>query len=693
MAKKVESHPLKLHNDVEAMGLVSLFSPFISRTSSSRVAMVNSQYPQAVVVRQADIPRILHGFEMQMAKHCFGAKAPCQMLVIDAIPKYFSRHGLTGIKQNPRVTVVYQDLDADKSTYDIMEIESHVRTHDTFGFKVQQTEASKRMTPGAVINKGTILTHSTNIKYDLMDEGMYGSGLMANVCYLSVPSTIEDGFLVSESFNARAQALSVGTRVAEWGKDKIPLNLYGDETNYKSYPDIGDRVRDDGIIMATRAVDPYMGAVNMTAKALMEVDVVHDDVIYAKPGAKVIDVNVISSNTEGRHQTTPEEVAEQPNYYAELQSQYCDKLIDVYNKINRQEPSSVKGPAFQRAVTAALADKPNHSSRNFKRARSEAIRRIYRGNPLDEFRVEIHFESDFELSLSSKITDLAGGKGVECSIVPDSHMPTDQFGNVADVVVYGRSAIARLNPSQLFEQYICASMRDVGSDVTRMVESGSKKAAWKFLVEFYEIASPPQAAICKKLSQKNKDIHLDNVCKNGIYLHLPADNDWIVGAEIYEKLQKFRPVNESPVKYIDHNGREQVTKTPVLIGGKYMIVLEKSDAKPMACAGSRLQHHGLPAVTNKNTRNSTPSKEQPPRVYGESEVRAIAATIGGDNLANILDYTTNPASHKQVVRSLFNAKNPSNIKSLVDRKEIPLGKNRPAAYVNHLLDCFGIEIL
>ena len=282
-------------------------------------------------------------------------------------------------------------------------------------------------------------------------------------------------------------------------------------------------------------------------------------------------------------------------------------------------------------------------------------------------------------------------KGVECEIVPDEEMPTDDFGNVSDVVVYGRSAIARLNPGQLFEQYLGASMRDISLDIKQMVENGNSNGAWDFLLGYLKIASPPQAEVCSQLNSRERKDYLEGVCQKGLYLHCPADADWIT-IDTYDDLQAYRPVNESPVTYTNSAGAKVRTNLPALIGGKYMIVLEKSDSKPMACAGSRVQHHGLPAVATKNTRNSTPTKEQPPRVWGESEVRALSATIGGAAVANILDYTTNPNTHKAITRSVFGAKDPSNIKSLVDRNEIPLGKARPQAHVRHQLLCYGIKM-
>lgn len=50
--------------------------------------------------------------------------------------------------------------------------------------------------------------------------------------------------------------------------------------NYKPYPVIGEQIRDDGFLFAMRNIESDVGLVNMTANALMEVDVILDKCVY-----------------------------------------------------------------------------------------------------------------------------------------------------------------------------------------------------------------------------------------------------------------------------------------------------------------------------------------------------------------------------------------------------------------------------
>jgi len=633
----------------------------------------------------------LTGFEKQLAQHTFGAKAPTTMLVRAILHKYQGTMHFSKIKQPAKIYVIYQDIDADYPAYDVLEIDTFHKTHDTFGFRVQYTDAFYQMDEGVVIEKDTILTHSSNVHYDLDPEGMYGQGIMANFAHLALPYTIEDGFLVSESFNRRAQALTISKRTASWGADQVALNLWGNDEVYRPLPEPGMTIGNDGILLATRKLDPVFGAIDLSPKQLMKPDLIYDKIVRVPPGARIIDVEVISSNTEGRWQTTSDEMSVQPNQYADMNSMLAERLISHYEQIMREDRNSVIRPRLQKILTYAYADKPNDSSRRFDTSNNTNIRRLYRGHPLDEFRVEVTFENDFIHNLTTKISTLAGGKGVECHILPDEDMPRDEWGNVVDVAGYGRSVIARLIPAQPLEQFVNAASRDVTNDVRALLDEGKADKAWKHLVGYYAVTSPPTAEALSQAGKKKQQAHMDSVYKNGIYLHIPSDAEWM-DIDVYDRIMKYRAPNKGHLWYKNDVGELTRTEAKVLIGGVYIQVLEKSDGKPMAVAGPRLQHHGLPAVASGPALYSTPTKEQACRLWGESEIRALVATIGGEATANLVDYTTNPNSHRAVIRSIFNAKNPSRIKELVDRNEIPLGNSRPTAFARHLLFCYGIEI-
>lgn len=282
-------------------------------------------------------------------------------------------------------------------------------------------------------------------------------------------------------------------------------------------------------------------------------------------------------------------------------------------------------------------------------------------------------------------------KGVVCKVRKDSDMPVDDFGNRADILVYEKGAIARLNPGQFYEQFINMCSRDITLDVREMMSKGKVEEAWQHLLTYYKIAAPKMVELIDHDDLNERDAILQSVVNNGIYLYIPA-NDPNLGINIYEEMMAFRPPNVSCLTYTTVNGDKIRTASPIMIGEMDIIVLDKADHKPMSVSGILRQHHGLAAVENKGTKHSTPSKEQPAKVIGETEARTAAAVMGGEAVAELMDYVNNPESHREIVRKIFTAENPSSIDNIIDRDKIPRG-TRALAFVKHVAECAGWDIV
>ena len=61
-------------------------------------------------------------------------------------------------------------------------------------------------------------------------------------------------------------------------------------------------------------------------------------------------------------------------------------------------------------------------------------------------------------------------------------------------------------------------------------------------------------------------------------------------------------------------------------------------------------------------------------------------------MAELLDITNNPQSHRFAMRRIMTVDNPAVIEdNLVDREQIALGGNRPVGYSKHLVGCMGAK--
>lgn len=689
----------KFDNEVQFMGIRALLNPTMSGDSSSRVYMAFSMIQQSVVPQQSDIPRILNGFEKQLSDFTFGCRAPENLQIVSLIQKYPAGIGMSSIKNNPLITVIYRSLD--NGDYGVFHIESYQnqidRVHETFTFKYKFTEKTKNLHVGMVLDKDEVLSYSPNINKD----GLYSGSLNANVAYMSLPATAEDGLVVSESFMKRCQPIASGSRVAEWGKRYYPINLYGDKDNYKPFPEVGDRIRDDGLVFALRKHDPLLAGLEMTAVSLMEPDYLHDKLEYGKPGGLVYDVVVDTTTVEQRHApSTPRGMEESAQRYSKHQSNYYDSIVSAGDKIQREERGeAIFTPMLQTLIVQAKGERPNTFMRQQaamatgvpSRSKKYSIIKTFRAAPIDEWRVEVFYTYKFPIGLGAKCSNQHAGKGVACSVAPDADMPVDDWGNRTDIIVYEKGAISRLNPGQFYEQYINAAARDVTKDIVEMLNNNDNKSAWAHLLRYMEIVSPKTAGFMRNCECSDQGEVLHNVKEEGIYTYIPSD-DPDLNLSIYERIASFRPPNKSPLTYRDLTGTMRRTIRPALIGPMAFIVLDKLDHKPMAVSGILRQHHSLPAVQNKGTKYSRPTKEQPNRCIGESESRAGAAILGGKTIADFIDTAANPAAHRAAVSSIFSADKPSYVENLVDRTKVPYSP--PAlSFLKHVLHCSGVAIV
>lgn len=650
--------------------------PFPGTVANSRMQMMGSHVSQALVVRGATTRRILTGAEREFGRFTFNVKMPVNAEILRIIPKYRTGVGRNSIRENPLDVIVYMDMDTGE--LGILSVPSFSAKHQHFGFRYKERPVRSRLTPGMAIPAGTIIADSPNVD----DLGNYRMGVETNVLFASMPGIIEDGVIVSEDYVNRLTATGYETRTASWGSKMYPLNLYGDDNEYKPFPDIGERIRDDGLLFALRRYDDLMGAVEMTPAALREVNYSFDTRVYAEPGAKVVDVAVRSGARNGS--LTPEAMETQTRRYYEATLHFHHSLMEVYKEQKRRLGHWPRiTPEFQRVLVEGLVYSPDPN-------RSRATL-IYKLQPLDDWRVDVTFEYDVKPVVGSKLTGWSGDKGVICSIRKTEDMPVDEEGNRADAIMDGDSTIKRMNVSRMYEQYINITSRTVTNRVRAMAPKTEEEylRAWDYLLGYYRIVSPGMEVILTTEYDQSPRHHVDEVIKDGIYLWFPTDNP-VYLPEMIQALARTYPVHLGPVTYRGESGQMRRTKKPMFIGSIYVMLLEKTGVDCSGVSSAKLNHFGITAKLTNADKFSFPRRPQPVRGIGESEGRLMVATVGSEMTAEILEMSNSPQTHKNVSANILRAEKPTDIESVVDRTIAPRGRNRSLIFIKHALQCVGI---
>lgn len=658
--------------------------PMAGYVSASRLQMFNSHITQAPPVVGATPRRIFTGMEHEFGKFTFSVKVPHDAHVLKIIKRYPRTIDIDDIKENPEFIVIYEYETTDIHGNEMMELDyieckSYHSLHQTFGFMYKYIDTIDEYIP-----KDTYLAKSPSI--DENDEYCYG--LEANVAMMSIPQIIEDGVVASESFCERLKTTAIEKYVVNFGKNRFPLNLYGDDNQYKIFPDIGDTVNDDGILIALRNYDERHAPMTMNRAALKKPDYSYDLKYHAPAGAKIIDVNIhhdkrIRGAIRGLTMRTPIGMYGQPEKYLTAKNKYYQKIVDTYRKISHDRHGGLRmSHRLHRLVVEAMGE--ISSSVEYDR-----MSRTYRGAPIDEWRIEITIAYDVVPTVGYKLTGTHGDKAVIVAKWKDEDMPVDTEGNRAELITDGHSTIKRMNIARVYEQYLNAASRHVTNNVIKMVNDGASiSAISEYVIPYYEMISPRMIPLVTK-GKKLTSEHIESIVQGGIYIWMPTDHEISIGVAIADiRNDKRYAPHIGPVTYRGASGNMVTTINPILIGSMYTMLLEKTGSNVAAVASAKLNHFGIPAKLTRADRNTAPLRAQPTR-FGESELRLFVATAGSKATAELVRRTNNPAMRRHAQETLLTHGTPANIKNLVDGDEFKHAKGRIQSLTTHVGECDG----
>lgn len=673
-------------------------NPFHRHDSSPRGAMIANHLGQSLVINGSTERMVQTGYEREYGKYTFGVSMPCNGLILEVIPRYTPSLGEDSIDDNPQTIVIYENVDTKQ--IGMLSLTQYCSNHQYFGFRYQEGPGWKHLRVGAEIPEGTVFLRSPNVT----DDGGYKPGIEANIAYMSHPATSEDGVLIASDFLPRIGFRTYENRVVEWGQKKFALNLYGDENTYKPFPDIGQRIREDGVLMALRPYGPEeLAIVEQSVRSTMEVDYTFDTTVYVNgPGGRVVDIRIHHDATSWNH--AEKHMDKQAQKYDKARRIFYQRIVDTWKKYHRLRKDNLDiTPELSRMVVEALSVTTE--------GEGQRVGKLYRQIPLDDYRVEFVVEYDIEPGVGFKITDLHGGKGVICQVARPEEMPVDQDGNRADIVMDPNSTISRMNLGRLFEQYINSASRDTHKRLAAALgctpfmdeeialatiqgqSPGQVSQAWEALMGYYRITSPNMYDWHQsgKITQPREE-YLAEIVAKGLTLYLPPDNpveseDMVLALEA----NPFYRPTYGPVSYIGNSGQRVTTKNNIRIGSMYFILLEKIGDDWSAVSSGKLQHFGVLSQLTKVDKYAKPARNQAVRGAGEAEVRIFIDYIGPEFMAEMMDRNNNPQTHKSIVSNILKAPQPSNIHNLIDRAAHPYGGAKPVQLVSHIAECGGFR--
>jgi len=649
--------------DPRLIGISGLLCPFPGNNASARIDMFSSHISQFLIPNEGEHPLIFTGYESVIADYEFNtAHIDQDIEIIEIVPKYFGNsinNASNNIKFNNFITVIYRGLEDNKISY--FNLYKYTKCANGYGYE-NVWKGSGLLYKGSVIPKGTKLYSST-----AHDGDEYKIGVNANVAYMTMFETSEDAFVISESFAKKMQTIGIKTISIRVDPDQYPLNIYGTEEEYKIFPDVGEIVRDDNVIMAFRKIRDNNIISDLNDNKIFECEYMYDDCIFApadSTNAMVIDVDVYLSK-KAKYPKTP---FSQINKYHEGIMGYYKRIKAIYDKLKNKYQIDYKMNTLVTTAISRLAAYPTGKKSKNKKA---ILNLVDKDRIINLLKIDITLLYKRSVNNGFKLTGRDGAKGTICSIRKDEDMPVDEEGNVVDMVIDPMAVIRRTNIGQLYEQYINKVLETIRKRLFNVMD---EKKAFNMVVEVLGDINPNFADLVKKTyNTKNKQIeYLNHILENGISINIPPFLNTI-NSDLPIKLKEKWGIKSSRVSFniTDKNGNKKrvTTKEPVDIGKKYIYLLYKIPVSA-SCGGTFINQYKVPVRPNKLNELKYPVHQTPIK-FGEDEFRILNIVIGRAALRLRTLYGTSMKGVTKLIESILTSENPSRLKRVpIDTDEL-----------------------
>lgn len=667
-------------------------NPFCSTVSSPRMVMDASHTAQRPSLISPDEPVIKTGIEFELGKYINDVRAEHDYTVKAVIPKY-KEYGV----ENPPVYTVIAEYEEDGQLFiDYIDVDTYRSTHGFFGYTLTPTEAFNDLSYNSVIPKNTVLAKTAS----LSDDGTYMYGLNPNVAFMSHPSVAEDGIVISESFAEKSKFTSISKRTINITKDLIPLNAFGDENVFRFIPNIGEKVREDGLLCAVRHRNDWFSVSDMSDRNLREIDATFDTSTYVTPGSVVIDVKVIRGNYAKSEYTS--KMTAQLDMYAEMFVNYNRNIVIKFDQL-MNEKKALYGSHDAVRLTPRMSQLVKNAMITVSSADNGKYKLSYRKLPIDQYRIEVTVLTIIKPDHGYKFTDISASKGVVCRVLPDYMMPVDELGNRADVITDSMSTISRMNLGRAYQLYMSAASRD---NTRRLKEHYEAKYGVDFIYKlqtedivyfrnyvhgFYSLINPDMVEFLESLNQEDLYNHLLECLNKQIIIYFPPDNAYNITDVITAIEGSIYKPHLGKISYVDELGRQVTSKEDVRIGQLYIMALEKIANDYSGVSSAKVNNFGFPVKAANIDKHKYPHSLTPTKTLGETEVRILTSFGGPEVVAEMFDVNLNPISHKLLVKNMLESDKAFDPNFQIDRDIVEYGNTKSLGILRHMFTAAGFD--
>lgn len=276
-------------------------------------------------------------------------------------------------------------------------------------------------------------------------------------------------------------------------------------------------------------------------------------------------------------------------------------------------------------------------------------------------------------------------------------MPVDKNGNRADIITDSMATISRMNLGRAYEAYLGSVARDCRQYLINYFSNKTSLTTedityfYNYIKGLYSLINPDMVEFIDSLNETELVNHLKEILTDNLYIYYPPDNDYNI-TDVIDKIENsiYKPLNDK-VTYIDEFNRKVETKDNVRIGNLYIMFLEKIAATYNAVSSSKVNNFGFPIKGSNSDKVKYPHNLTPTKILGETEVRILTSFIGQEAIADLIDITLNPVSHKFVVKNILENEKAFDVNFDVDRNMVEYGQTKSLCILHHIFNAAGFD--
>lgn len=599
------------------------------------------------------------------------------------------------------------------ATVDCTEVESYTRHDHIFSSSLEQTDKLKNLQSNEQLTEGDVLTTLSS-----QVNGEFCDTVNLNTACMSSPDIIEDSYWISDYAADKMMSWGVKRFLHPIRDGEVMMNTYGTPFCPKYFPSKGELVRDDGLVMAFRNVDPAFAALEMSVTDMMDVAPHYDSAYYvdADPdqlnnhndpdvGSRVIDIRVWRNEAQIRQradgplntifatnqniEVLDREAKGLKNYYDEIMKFYIYQLTQNHGKIKFS-------PSASRVIGEALASESGNYVAEFRRINPRAkeamrsIERMYRYAPISHYTIEVVVRYPIPVTVSSKMADTSGTKGVVGRVSKREDMPRDPItGEYVDVVRSSNATLRRSSYAGIYYIYNDAASKQMRAKMNSLIKDGYSRLqeAWEYMLGYMRKYNPDWAdALDAVHGDDQKKIQLIQEMNDvGVRIYVPHELD-NTPMGIVQSLAEYKPVKHQ-LEITNYDGTKELTKSKFYVGSIPTLRLDKTGREFSSIGAMRINHLGMISSSQHGGVAGYPVNNKAIKYAGASEQRLFEGYA--PHVFDEMHFrANNEDAHKMIVRNLLLSKTPTNEPDLLSEWQ---GTRKSMAHeiVDHVHICEG----